>query len=87
MDDCENLILSKNSAQRRGIADVRLKEFHLFAAERFDAVHDERLAVDEIVDDRDVVALFEQGDAGVAADVARAARNQNSHSSSVLSHL
>ena len=79
MDDRKDLVLREDPAQRLRVADVRFEELHFFAAERFDAVHNERLAVDEIVDDRHVVSLFEQRDAGVASDVACAACNQNSH--------
>ena len=78
MDNGKNLVLRKNLAQRVFVAHVRFKELHFFAAQIFNAVYHQRLAVYKVIHDRHIVALFKKRNAGVAANVACAARNQNS---------
>jgi hypothetical protein len=56
---------------------VDLVERRRLAGDALDPAHGFDLAVDEVVDDHDVVAVVEQLDGGVRADVARTAGDED----------
>jgi hypothetical protein len=71
MDDIVNVwVLLEYLVERGFICDVDLVEGRSLAANEFDAVHDFRGGVVEVVDDDDLVVCFEEGKSRERANVA-----------------
>ena len=77
--DAVDIVLFKYPVERFAVAHVSLVEYDRPAGYLPDAAPGLGAAVDEIVDDDDVHTALQKLDAGVAADIAHAARYQNCH--------
>ena len=77
VDDGIDLVFAEDIAQRAAIADIDLRKTRCTTADASDTFEYGRLAVGKIVDDDKIVSGVEQFDAGVGADIASAAGNEN----------
>ena len=77
MDHGSDRVLGEHAVEQGGIADVALDEGRAAAAQRLEAVEHARVAVVEVVDDDEVVARLGERHAGVRADEAGAAGDED----------
>ena len=72
--------LSRESdVQRLRVAQIALNKRKILAGNLADAVQRLRFGVAEVIDDDNLMSFFQQFHAGMAANIARAARNKNFH--------
>ena len=83
MDDRCYRVAGKERVQRGAVADVAFDEGRGFACQRADAAQRFGGAVDEVVEDDDVMPCLQEDEDGVRADVAGAAGDEN-HGSLLL---
>ena len=79
VDGAADVVLFKNPVERRAVAHVVFVEGHLLAGDLLHALDGLGAGIDEVVDDDHAVAAVQKLHAGVAADVAGAARYQYVH--------
>lgn len=71
MNDAVNFrVLGKDLVKALFVGNVDVVEGRAAAAELLDAVEDDLEGVVEVVDDDDIVAVFEEGEGGKGANVA-----------------